>query len=179
MAKHNHEGKTWYVYELIDVMGTVTYVGCSYRPHYRFKQHTLCKKGRGVGYFHGRLDLTLNIVQGYSTRKEALRAEGALKLEYGMAWTERDQLRANGAKARDSGSLAEISRQNWKLNWREMTETMVKIGVKHRESGHIQQIGAQSMAREFQCEHCGVVGKGAVFFRWHGAKCKKNPVANA
>jgi predicted GIY-YIG superfamily endonuclease len=179
MAKHNHEGKTWYVYELIDTYGSIIYVGCSYRPHHRFKQHTLAKKGKGVGYFYGRLDLTLHIVAGYAERKIALQAEGALKLEYGMPWTERDHLVEIGRKVAESGQLAKASRDNWKNNYDKMLRVTRQIGADHTRSGHIQEIGAQSMARSFKCPHCAKEGKGAIMLRWHFDKCKKNTEYNA
>jgi predicted GIY-YIG superfamily endonuclease len=175
----NTEGKTWYTYELINIYGTIEYVGCTYRPQYRLMQHTKCKPKGGVGKFYGRQDLTLHIVDHFENRKEALEAEGRLKSEYGMEWTERTTLISNGKKARDSGTLAEASRANWQLNWDKMMDAMKRVGDRHTQSGHIQEIGSASMARQFECPHCGKPGKGAVFFRWHGDRCKKNPVNNA
>ena len=70
--------RVYYTYELINFLGTIEYVGQSYRPEYRFRQHTLTKSGK----FFGRQDLYLNVVSEYTTRKDALLAEGQLKAEH-------------------------------------------------------------------------------------------------
>ena len=84
-----------YVYELINLMGTVEYVGVTYRPAARMYGHTKTKPSKNnsnrEGKFYGRQDLTMNIVAEYTDKKDALEHEGKLKLEYGMEWTERNQ----------------------------------------------------------------------------------------
>ena len=78
-----------YVYELINTLGTVEYVGETETPEIRFRQHTRTKPGhRGHGNFYGRQDLTLNIVSGPLSKQEAKQLEGKLKKEYGFEWTE-------------------------------------------------------------------------------------------
>ena len=86
--------KTYYLYELINLYGTIEYVGISSRPEIRFYEHT--KKANKpyntsstCGLFYGRTDLQIHIVSAHETRKQAMLAEGALKIEYGMEWTER------------------------------------------------------------------------------------------
>ena len=81
--------KKYYVYELINSLGTVEYVGCTYRPKYRFNQHTKRKPSLGHGKFYGRQDLTMHIVKEFHIRKEAFLFEGELKLSHGMEWTEK------------------------------------------------------------------------------------------
>jgi len=105
MAKHNYDGRLFYVYELINLMGTVEYVGCSYQPEFRFKQHTKARPSAGQGKFYGRQDLTLHLVECYETRKEALLAEGRVKESHGMEWTEREHLVQCGRRLVESGQL--------------------------------------------------------------------------
>ena len=57
--------RTYYVYELVNNNNEVEYVGMSYRPEYRFKQHTKHKPSVGVGKFYGRDDLSLHIRKGF------------------------------------------------------------------------------------------------------------------
>jgi hypothetical protein len=87
--------KKYYVYELINFMGTFEYVGETYRPKFRMNSHTKIKpsttgKNR-EGKFYGRQDLIMNIVSEFDNRKDALELEGKLKLSHGMQWTERNQ----------------------------------------------------------------------------------------
>jgi predicted GIY-YIG superfamily endonuclease len=90
--------KTYSVYELYNSMGTVEYVGESSRPKVRFIEHTKNKPTcRGHGKFYGRPDITMNIVAEFQDRKEAMKLEGELKLQYGLEWTEKTR-QANGGK---------------------------------------------------------------------------------
>lgn len=87
--------KKYYVYELINLMGTVEYVGQTYRPKTRMYGHTKVKPSinnlNREGKFYGRQDLIMNIVAEFDDKKDALELEGMLKLSYGMEWTERNQ----------------------------------------------------------------------------------------
>lgn len=71
----------YYVYELINLYGTVEYVGYSSRPKVRFFQHTKRKPNPKYphGRFYGRIDLFLHIVSEYSCKIEALEAEYELQ----------------------------------------------------------------------------------------------------
>jgi predicted GIY-YIG superfamily endonuclease len=87
--------KKYYVYELINLMGTIEYVGETYRPNFRMYCHTKVKpsttgKNR-EGKFYGRQDLIMNIVAEFDNRTDALALEGELKVRYGMYWGERDR----------------------------------------------------------------------------------------
>jgi hypothetical protein len=85
--------KKWYVYELVNLMGTIEDVGRTYRPERRFYDHTKRKPTEGisgVGKYYGRQDLLMNIVAEFDTKKEANLYEGELKLSYGMEWIERE-----------------------------------------------------------------------------------------
>ena len=78
----------YYVYELINSLGTIEYVGCTYRPKNRFNEHTKNKPSPGSGKFYGREDLIMYIVKDFDNVKDARLYEGELKLSYGMEWTE-------------------------------------------------------------------------------------------
>lgn len=71
--------KLYYVYELVNLMGTVEYVGKTANPKYRFYQHTK-KLGIGQGKFFGRQDITMHIVSKHPTNKEALQSEYDLQV---------------------------------------------------------------------------------------------------
>lgn len=84
--------KTYYVYELINTMGTVEYVGETKQPKRRMYDHTQIKpiyKSGAFGTFYGRQDLIMNIVTSFADRKEARELEGKLKLMHGLEWTEK------------------------------------------------------------------------------------------
>jgi predicted GIY-YIG superfamily endonuclease len=83
--------KKHYVYELINLYGTVEYVGESKNPYRRFRQHTKSKyePKRSMGIFYGRQDLILNVVSEYDNYKDALNLEAKLKSNYGFPLTEK------------------------------------------------------------------------------------------
>ena len=92
--------KTYYVYELINLMGTVEYVGETYRPKGRMIQHTKSKSTiSGMGMFYGRQDLVMSIVKGFDNRTDARKLETELKLSYGLEPTERNASSKNIKKA--------------------------------------------------------------------------------
>ena len=79
--------KTYYLYELINLYGTVEDVGYSSDPERRMYQHTKVKPGPtrpGTGRHYGRSDLSMVIVSEFSTRKEAAQAEIELKYQHGL-----------------------------------------------------------------------------------------------
>ena len=83
--------RRYYVYELVNLMGSVEYVGQTVNPERRFYAHTKEKprNGCGNGKFYNRQDLTIHIVKSFQTKEEALAFEGELKLSYGFEWTEK------------------------------------------------------------------------------------------
>lgn len=76
--------KKSYVYEIVNLMGTVEYVGETYRPKYRFKQHTKTKPSNGSGSFYNRADVFMNIVKEFDTKKEAFDYQCRLQKYYGL-----------------------------------------------------------------------------------------------
>ncbi len=101
--------KKWYVYELINLMGSVEYVGRSTRPNGRLRNHTKHKPVEnytGQGMFYGRQDLIMNIVAEFDELKEANKFECELKTSYGMECSEINNSRRNGKKVGLSNSTA-------------------------------------------------------------------------
>jgi predicted GIY-YIG superfamily endonuclease len=89
----------YYVYELFDQTGQIVDVGMTGRDlNKRLCEHTKRKPhpNNGHGRWYGRNDLDIRIFSTHSIRKEALKAEGARKLELGMEWTERLVVIQNG-----------------------------------------------------------------------------------
>lgn len=72
----------YYVYELVNLMGGVEWVGCTEDPKRRFWQHTKTPKTKtgGSGRFFGRLDISMHVVSTYATKAEALQAEHELQI---------------------------------------------------------------------------------------------------
>lgn len=79
-----------FVYELINFMGTVEYVGETKNPKKRMYQHTTWKPhpSHKNGKFYGRQDLIMNIVHEFTNRKDAVKLEGELKIIYDITWSE-------------------------------------------------------------------------------------------
>lgn len=71
--------KKWYVYELINHMGTVEYVGETENPKNRIRLHR-CKNGN----FHKRADIIMHIVKEFTDKKEAFWYQVELQKEYGL-----------------------------------------------------------------------------------------------
>lgn len=75
----------YYVYELVNLLGTVEHVGQTVRPRKRFWEHTKAKpNGRGKGKFYRRLDISMHIVSTFETKSEALQAEYDLQIQWGL-----------------------------------------------------------------------------------------------
>jgi predicted GIY-YIG superfamily endonuclease len=74
-----------YVYEIVNTLGTVEYVGQTNNPKRRLREHIKCKPLQsGYGKFYGRQDVVMNIVTIVETLKEARDLEEQLQLEYGL-----------------------------------------------------------------------------------------------
>lgn len=71
---------THHLYELINSLGIVEYVGISCDPKSRYYQHTKAKPKSANdcsrGKFYGRQDFFLHIVDTFTDRSEALKKEG-------------------------------------------------------------------------------------------------------
>lgn len=96
--------KKHYVYELINLYGTIEDVGVSYRPEHRLYQHIKCKPTlSGMGKYYGRQDLIMHIVDEFDNRKDAFKLEGQLKLLYNLSWTEKERDMNNGKRNKENG----------------------------------------------------------------------------
>jgi hypothetical protein len=93
---------SYFVYELVNLMGTVEYVGRTKEPKMRWIEHVKKKPIEGIsgkGLFYGRQDLVMNLVKEFDNVKDANYYEGRLKLEHGFNWGERDNFVKNGFRA--------------------------------------------------------------------------------
>jgi hypothetical protein len=76
----------YYVYEIVNLLGTVEYVGQTKDPSYRLLQHK-SKPNRnqtGHGKFYKRLDISMHVIASYPTRKEARKVEEELQIFWGL-----------------------------------------------------------------------------------------------
>jgi predicted GIY-YIG superfamily endonuclease len=89
--------KKYYVYELVNLLGTIEYVGETATPKRRFYSHTKLppKKGVGAGRFYNRSDIFMNIVKEFDNKKEAFDYQIELQKEYGLV-TDIEKLKKNG-----------------------------------------------------------------------------------
>ena len=78
--------KKYSVYELINLMGSVEYVGETTRPEARFAEHIKYKSDKcsGKGKFYGRSDITMNIAAEFDNRKDAWNFQCELQSDYGI-----------------------------------------------------------------------------------------------
>ena len=79
--------KRYYVYELINSMGSIEYVGISINPEARFQQHTKFKPSKtstARGKFLGRQDIFMNVVIGFESITDARNLEEELQINYNL-----------------------------------------------------------------------------------------------
>lgn len=76
----------FYVYELVNSLGVVEYVGETTNPKNRFYNHTKRKQynGNGNGKFYGRTDITLSVVNEFDNKKDAFNYQCELQKRYGF-----------------------------------------------------------------------------------------------
>ncbi len=108
------------VYELINLCGSIEYVGQTKRSlKDRFYEHVKsAPNGNGNGKFHGRQDLTILEVESFETRGEALALESSLKQEHGLHQSELIQRRN--------------ALQNSATKWSQITSTCPHCGKEGR-----------------------------------------------
>lgn len=97
-----------FVYELVNLMGTVEYVGVSKNPNRRFEEHTkqrpyqTSQNGEfkaNYGKFYRRSDIILNVVTSFDNTTDAHKLEDELKMEYSLERTEYNRRAAAGKKS--------------------------------------------------------------------------------
>jgi predicted GIY-YIG superfamily endonuclease len=81
--------KKHYVYEIVNLMGTVEYVGETDNIRTRFNSH----KGKD-GNFYNRQDLIMNVVKEFNTKKEAWWYQVELQIYYGLETDREKNIRA-------------------------------------------------------------------------------------
>jgi predicted GIY-YIG superfamily endonuclease len=74
----------YYVYELVNLLGTIEYVGQTKDPSYRLLAHKSKPNSNGAGKFFKRQDISMHIVATYATEEEARDAEEILQLFWGL-----------------------------------------------------------------------------------------------
>ena len=90
----------YYVYELVNLLGTVEYVGETTNPSHRLVQHTTIKpnkKESGHGQFYLRSDITMHIVSSYPTKEEAKKIEEELQIFWNLK-TDRSKQSRKGSQ---------------------------------------------------------------------------------
>jgi len=73
-----------FVYELINLLGTIEYVGETQNPSERFNSHTKVKPGKAMRKFYGRQDIIMNIVAEFDNKKDAYDYQCKLQSHYGL-----------------------------------------------------------------------------------------------
>lgn len=85
-----------FVYELRDGENNVVYVGQTADPKRRLHSHTKStSKSSGMGKFYGRTDITMDVVAGPISKREALDLEHELQIQHGLV-TDRDKAGLGG-----------------------------------------------------------------------------------
>jgi predicted GIY-YIG superfamily endonuclease len=86
--------KQYSVYELINLMGTIEYVGKTCNPRQRWNAHK-CNSNDGFnGKFYGRSDISMYIVKSFDNKKDALDYEEKLQKEWGFT-SDREKRKKN------------------------------------------------------------------------------------
>jgi predicted GIY-YIG superfamily endonuclease len=148
--------KKWYVYEIINLMGTVEYVGETIRPKQRWAQHKCNSKcNKNDGKFYGRNDVRMNIVAEFNSKKDAFNYQCELQLKYGFE-TDEDKFK----KQRILGGKA----------------AGIVNGLRLKLSGEIQKLGKLQSSKIHTCPHCNKIGQSSSMFRWHFDNCKHKVV---
>ena len=127
-----------YVYELINLLGTVEYVGETRNPKDRMRMHTKVKPGPGCGKFYGRQDIIMNIVAEFGTRREAWKYQCKLQKGYGM---ETDAEKTGGKGGKIGGG------KNKKLTQSD-AEEIRRIYIKGDK-----EFGQKPLARRYGVDH--------------------------
>ena len=146
--------KTYYVYEIKEDSGKTIDVGQTYHPEVRLYEHTKKKNGR----HYKREDINMVIVQEFNTRKEALKLEAFLKLQYDLELTEQ-----NWQDTKHKSN-------NGKISWEKNKDQKLKDLKVGRDKANASATHPNKL--KVTCEHCGKTMSKLTAGRYHGAKCK-------
>ncbi len=133
----------YYIYEIVNLLGTVEYVGETNNPKLRFINHK-CKNG----LFYKRQDILMNVLnETFETKKEAFYRQIELQKEYNLI-TDLDKC-GLGGKA---------------CNTIEKNKIFIKsLGKK---------MGVVQSLKTHCCPKCGKSGNGTNFYTYHFRKCR-------
>jgi predicted GIY-YIG superfamily endonuclease len=104
-----------YVYQLVNENNVVEYIGESFNPIARYKEHVHHKfrPKKGMGKFYGRTNLSLEVLAEFDNPKEAFDYQCELQKKY-FGIDDRDKAIQNGMKGKEFGYLgAQGSRDYW------------------------------------------------------------------
>ena len=139
----------YYVYKLLNESNQVVWVGETTRPKGRLWQHT-----SNNGKFTGQ-SLNMEIITGYTTRKEAWYHQVKLQKEYGLE-TDLNKTRRAGS------SITEARAKHIK-----------NLGTfESRQKGGLSNKGNTYNVKTKTCPHCNLTGKGSNMTRYHFDNCK-------
>ena len=124
--------KKWYVYEIVNLMGTVEYVGESIDLKKRWYNHK-CINGK----FHNRSDIFMNIVKEFNNKKDAFFYQCQLQSEYGLETDSNKMSRPQQKGRKHSFQTIEKMKEKRKhqknvvkAGWKHSTETLKKMSDK-------------------------------------------------
>ena len=109
-----------YVYELINLMGTVEYVGETKQPTKRYKEHVKWNRGK----FYKRGDILMNIVKEFDNKIEAFHYQCNLQKEYGLITDKEKYTNPHSEESKKKIGLASAGR--W-LNKKHKTDSIRKM----------------------------------------------------
>lgn len=156
--------KKWYVYELVNLMGSVEYVGETSNLKDRIYTHLKRKPDNyGRGKFYGRNDIIINIAAEFDNKKQAFSHQCKLQKEYGLI-SDNEKLAENGSKGWvGSEKQFDTIKNNSKKSKACYNSELQSI--KGKKSFLLQNV-------ELICPHCKKVGIGRVMYRFHFDRCK-------
>jgi predicted GIY-YIG superfamily endonuclease len=148
--------KKHYVYELVNLMGTVEYVGETNNPRLRYNSHK-CKSGN----FYKRADIILNVAKEFYNKNEAWDYQCLLQNEYGLL-SDRDKIVNQRTGSKHTNKTKKRISKLLKIN-NSLTSEIKSLGGK---------AGLKAQNVELKCPHCNHIGTGRIMYRWHFDKCK-------
>jgi predicted GIY-YIG superfamily endonuclease len=118
-----------YVYELVNLMGTVEYVGETKQPKKRFCEHVKWSRGK----FYGRADIIMNIASEFDTKKEAFIHQCELQKQYGLITDSEKMIRVYSDEYRQKIGKTSKGRRKGKKHSSETIEKMSEARTKYWE----------------------------------------------
>ena len=117
--------KKHYVYEIVNLMGTVEYVGETINPKNRFQSHKCSRISNGSGKFYKRSDVFMNIVCEFDNRKDAYDYQCKLQKEYGFK-SDREKSANAGILGKEYGYLGGLKIKKPVIAYCKVTKNIIK-----------------------------------------------------